>query len=339
MSRPARIDPSTNREFAKKSKEVQELINAAIFIAHSLGIPIAGITDRRLEKMGMAFLAVMGVNSQNGFDKAKDLEDNFSLTTREIIAYHNEHFEENISRGSYDDIRRKDLRYLVAADIVLNSAPNSAKNSATRGYGLNPIYAKLIRQFKSEKSWQGLVKSQLAETERLSDILKRERGYEKIEVTINSDRRLEFGPAEHNLLQKKIIEEFLPIFGYSAEVLYVGDAGNRFLHLDKEALSAIKFFEVATDLLPDIIAFSSSKNWLYLIEAVHSSGPIDELRRLELMKLAKDCTAELVFVTAFLDRPTFRKFVADIAWETEVWIADNPEHLIHFNGEKFLGPY
>ncbi|MBS1775349.1 MAG: hypothetical protein JSS64_03610, partial [Bacteroidetes bacterium] len=23
----------------------------------------------------------------------------------------------------------------------------------------------------------------------------------------------------------------------------------------------------------------------------------------------------------------------------EVWIADNPDHLIHFNGHKFLGAY
>ena len=339
MSRPARIDPNTNSGFGRKSKEVQELINAAIYIAHSLGIPAAGKTDRRLEKMGMAFLAVMGVNSQNSFDKAKDLEDNYSLTTREIITYINEHFEENISRGSYDDIRRKDLRFLLAADIVLNSDPNSAKNSATRGYSLNPVYAKLIRQFESKESWTRIVQSSLGDTRKLSDILKRERGYEKIEVTINSEKKLEFGPAEHNLLQKKIIEDFLPIFGYGAKVLYVGDAGNRFLHLDKAALSMISFFELATDLLPDVIAYSGSKNWLFLIEAVHTSGPIDELRRLELMRLAEKCTADLVFVTAFLDRPTFRKFVADIAWETEVWIADNPEHLIHFDGEKFLGPF
>jgi adenine-specific DNA-methyltransferase len=44
-------------------------------------------------------------------------------------------------------------------------------------------------------------------------------------------------------------------------------------------------------------------------------------------------------VTAFPDRVTFRKFAKDIAWETEVWIADNPDHMIHFNGDKFLGPY
>ena len=80
-------------------------------------------------------------------------------------------------------------------------------------------------------------------------------------------------------------------------------------------------------------------NWLYLIEAVHSSGPISELRLIQLQKLTKDCSADIVYVTAFLDRTKFRQFMTDIAWETEVWIADNPDHLVHFNGDKFLGPY
>ncbi|MFS2517149.1 MULTISPECIES: BsuBI/PstI family type II restriction endonuclease [Parabacteroides] len=30
--------------------------------------------------------------------------------------------------------------------------------------------------------------------------------------------------------------------------------------------------------------------------------------------------------------------MADIAWETEVWIAENPGHMIHFNGDRFIGP-
>jgi len=46
-----------------------------------------------------------------------------------------------------------------------------------------------------------------------------------------------------------------------------------------------------------------------------------------------------VFVTAFLDRKAMVKHLNQISWETEVWIADAPDHLIHFNGERFLGPH
>jgi type II restriction enzyme len=104
-------------------------------------------------------------------------------------------------------------------------------------------------------------------------------------------------------------------------------------------LNKSNFFELSHDELPDIIAYNSTDNWLFLIEAVHSAGPMSEIRVHELKKLLEDCNAGLIFVTAFLKRGDFRKWSADIAWETEVWIADNPDHLIHFNGSKFLGPY
>ena len=144
---------------------------------------------------------------------------------------------------------------------------------------------------------------------------------------------------EHNLLQKAVIEQFLTRYGHGAEVLYVGDAAKKFLVRNEKKLQELKFFELEHGELPDIIAYSENKNWLYLIEAVHSFGPISPIRLLELQRLTKGCTAEIIYVTAFLDRDTFRKFTPEIAWETEVWIADAPDHLVHFDGEKFLGPY
>jgi len=122
-------------------------------------------------------------------------------------------------------------------------------------------------------------------------------------------------------------------------LLSVGDTANKLLHLDKKKLETLNFFELSHDELPDIIAYNSRKNWLYLIEAVHSSGSINEVRMLELKNLTKKCTAKIIFVTAFLNRAEFRKWSSEIAWETEVWITDNPDHMIHFNGDKFLGPY
>jgi type II restriction enzyme len=144
---------------------------------------------------------------------------------------------------------------------------------------------------------------------------------------------------EHNILQKKIIEDFLPRFSAGCSVLYIGDTAHKLLHIDEDSLKKLSFFELSHDELPDVIAYTSANNWLFLIEAVHSAGPMSEIRVRELKKLLQNCTADLIFVTAFLKRDDFRKWSADIAWETEVWIADNPDHLIHFNGSKFLGPY
>ena len=88
--------------------------------------------------------------------------------------------------------------------------------------------------------------------------------------------------------------------------------------------------------MPDCIFFFEPKNWLVLVESVTSHGPIDSKRKIELQKLF-NTDLILIYVTAFPDRQTFTRFTAEIAWETEVWLADNPTHLIHFNGEKFLG--
>ena len=168
--------------------------------------------------------------------------------------------------------------------------------------------------------------------------MKQRREKAKLPIKIG-DKEIVFSPGEHNQIQKAVIEEFLPRFGQHAEVLYVGDTADKFLFLDEPALNNLMFFEIAHDKLPDVLAYSKSKNWLFLIEAVHSANPIDPLRKITLQKLAEKCSADIVFVTAFLSRSSFKKFAADIAWETEVWIAENPDHMIHFNGDKFLGPH
>lgn len=91
--------------------------------------------------------------------------------------------------------------------------------------------------------------------------------------------------------------------------------------------------------MPDVVIHDVKRNWLVLIEAVTSAGPVDGKRRAELKQLFKNSAAGLVFVTAFETRKAMQAFLGQISWESEVWIAEAPEHLIHFNGSRFLGPY
>lgn len=331
------ISPEESKTFKEKPTEIQELINTALYILDCFGIPLEA-TPRRLERTAIAFLASSNIKKIADFKTAKDLNSSYALKTREIITFVNENFQENISSGSYDDIRRKDLKLLTIAEVVLQSSPNAATNDSTRGYSLNPVYAELVRSFGSA-NWEKTVAERLKDIEPLRQKLKRERAIEKIEVTLPSGGQLSFSVGEHNDLQKAIIEVFLPRYGHGAEVLYVGDTSDKYLYLEKEQLEKLHFFEISHEELPDVIAYSKKKNWLYLIEAVHSSGPISEIRFLQLQKLTKDCTSEVIYITAFLNRQKFRQFMTEIAWETEVWIADNPDHLVHFNGDKFLGPY
>ena len=108
--------------------------------------------------------------------------------------------------------------------------------------------------------------------------------------------------------------------------------------LSEEKLKDINFFSLNHEELPDIIAYCESKNLLFLIEAFHSTGEWDEVRVRRIKRKLEEsgCSANVVFFTAFENKNAFKQKAKDIAWETEVWIADNPEHLIHFNGYKFL---
>jgi len=318
-----------------KSLPVQKIINEALDILESVGIPVNKKTERSMERMAVCFLAVATVTQD--WTKASDKA---HLKTREIITIVNNNFEENISPGSYDDIRRKDLKLLVLADLVINSGDNlsAATNDPTRGYALHPDFRNLIVSYGTAK-WDKNLKIFNKNKPSLAEILARKRNLEQIPVKLPDGKPLQLSLGQHNVLQKEIIEQFLPRFGSNCSVLYIGDTSNKILHIDEVSLKELNFFKLSHDELPDIIAWSKDNNWLYLIEAVHSSGPMSEIRVHELKNLLKDCEAELIFVTAFLTRADFRKWTMEIAWETEVWIADNPDHLIHFNGHKFLGAY
>jgi len=325
---------------SKKASRVKKVVNEALYLLNALGLPLENMTERRLERVGMAFLAVVDVKRSGGWAKAKQSGEGWAPQTRQIIEFINEHFGESISSGSYDNIRRTDLKLVTVAGIVERSAndPDAATNNPTRGYALNPQYSYIVRSFGAD-GWEEDVDELLAETGSLRDRLSGSRQIDHVDVTVPGGGELRFTPGEHNELQKAVIEGFLPRYGFGAEILYIGDTADKFLLLEKDRLAALFFPELAHEELPDVIAYSAERNWLFLIEAVHSSGPISPVRLEQLRDLTKACSADAVYVTAFLDRATFRKFAPDIAWETEVWIAEAPDHMVHFNGDKFLGPY
>jgi hypothetical protein len=321
-----------------KSEQVQRLEEEALDILASVGIPVNDKTVRAKQMMAVCLLSVAGVTK--AWSEAKGLGDGKPLKTREIIAFANKHLGEVISPGSYDDIRRKHLKLMVLADLIVNSGdnPSKATNDPTRGNALHPDFKKLVKTYGTP-AWKKSLAAFNKNRPSLAESLLRKRAMERIPVTLPGGGKLELSLGKHNELQKAIIEQFLPLWGNGAEVLYVGDTSNKLLHIERLRLKELGFFDLSHDELPDIIAYSKSKKWLYVIEAVHSSGPISELRLMELKKLLKGCKAGVVYVTAFLTRKAHAKYADQIAYETEVWTADRPEHLQHLNGPRFMGPY
>ena len=142
-----------------------------------------------------------------------------------------------------------------------------------------------------------------------------------------------------NVLVELIIREFAERFVPGGKLLYLGDTDEKFAYFDKEGLKALGITLEPHGKIPDVIIHDETRNWLILIEAVTSHGPINPMRHEELKRLFGQANAGLVFVTTFLDRQAMKKELGNISWETEVWVAESPSHMIHFNGERFLGPY
>lgn len=317
-------------------KSVAGLIFNMLDILKAVGIPMEA-TDRKLERMAKACLATGKI--KRSFSESLSAEDAVFSRSRDIISFENSNYGEKIADSSYDDIRRQDLRLPVEAGIIVNSSSqeNQATNNPSRGYALNPAFAKLLRQYGTP-SWEAALQEYNSKTVQLKEELERRRNLAKVAVTLPEGKTINLSYGEHNNLQKAIIEKFLPLFGFGAEVLYVGDTADKFLHLDKETLESLNFFPLEHEELPDVIAYSREKNLLFLVEAYHSTGEWSEVRVRKVKRRLDEsrCTAAVVFFTAFENKNAFKQKAKDIAWETEVWIADSPEHLVHFNGFKFL---
>ncbi len=213
-----------------------------------------------------------------------------------------------------------------------------ATNSKDTAYQIEANALELLRAFGSE-SWEVRLRQYLDDLSNIKAELDRVRQFKRIPVRMPSGEQVTLSPGGQNPLIKAVIEEFCTRFMPAATVLYIGDAENKFLHLDAPYLASIGVIISPAAKMPDVVVHDTNRNWLILVEAVVSAGAVDAKRRKELKELFAGCTAGLVFVTAFENRRSFARFQQLISWETEVWIAAEPDHIVHFNGERFLGPY
>lgn len=160
-----------------------------------------------------------------------------------------------------------------------------------------------------------------------------------VPVTLLGGEEISLTPDAHSILIGKIINEFAPRFAPGSQAIYVGDTGAKAGYFFENRLAELGVIVDQHGKMPDVILYYGDKDWLLLIEAVSSHGPVDSKRHNELAVLFNDANPSLVFVSAFPDHALMSKYLPDISWETEVWCADSPTHLIHFNGDRFLGPH
>lgn len=260
--------------------------------------------------------------------------------TFEIMAWIREHWGFTYAPNSRETIRRQTLHQFVAAGFAAHNAdaPATAVNSSLNNYRITDEALAVIRLFGSADYAPALA-DYLDASPGLAVQYRAARDAERIPVTLPGGQELTLSAGGQNVLIDAMIKDFCALFIPGGEVLYIGDADEKFVHFAEEQLAELGVTVDQHGKFPDLVVHQPEKNWLFLMEAATTHGPVDAKRHAELSKLFAGCTAGLVYVSCFPDRSTMRRFLADLAWETEVWLADEPTHMMHLNGERFLGPY
>ncbi len=239
-----------------------------------------------------------------------------------------------------ENIRDEAVKFFAEAGLLLRNPdkPSRPTNSPNFVYQIEPVALALLRSYGGDR-WPTLLTAYLKQGASIRAEIDRTRALARVPVTLPDGRQLTLSAGGQNPLIKAVVEHFAPIFTPGGVVIYLGDTETKFLHLDTAYLAKLGITLDSAAKMPDVVIHDVKRNWLVLIEAVTSAGPVDGKRRSELKQLFKGSTAGLVFVTAFETRKAMQAFLGQISWESEVWIAEAPDHLIHFNGERFLGPY
>jgi len=254
-----------------------------------------------------------------------------------MMQFAKEHYERNYAPNTRETFRRQSMHQLIEAGIALYNPdkPERPVNSPHAVYQISVAALFLVKQYGADTYKLSLEKFK-SEANSLVEKYQQERKMKMIPVQINKDEKITLSPGKHSQLIKEIIEEFAPRFLAGSMLMYVGDTGNKWGYFDKKTFNKIGLSCDEHGKMPDVIFYNFTKKWLVLVESVTSHGPVDNKRQLELGKLF-DTNLKKIYVSAFPNKQTFTKYSQDIAWETEVWISDNATHMIHFNGDKFIG--
>ena len=232
------------------------------------------------------------------------------------------------------------MHQLVQAGVALYNPdkPDRPVNSPHAVYQIASEALAVIRAYKTNK-YRMKLDEYLSIHKSLAKKYAKEREMAMVPLRVRDDLNITLSAGDHSLLIKAIVEDFAPRFIIGGRLVYVGDTGNKHGYFDVDLLAELGVVLDNHGKLPDVVIYSAERNWLFLIESVTSHGPVDAKRHTELELLFSSCTAGRVYVSAFPNRRIFMKYLEAIAWETEVWIAEAPTHMVHFNGPRFLGPY
>lgn len=314
----------------KETRITMSKIQEAQHILRVLGLP----TAQQNEIAALTLLALAHLSEDTPWNEAR----NPSLRIHDILIEIGKRYGREYAENTRETIRRQVIHQFEQAGLIIRNPdePGLPTNSPRTHYALNELTLDTVRAYGSPR-WTLAVETFTASKGALLDVYQKARDLHTVPLRLAEGEVYHLSPGQHNELQVAIVEEFGPRFAPGSLLLYLGDTADKILILDETKFANLGVLITNHDKLPDIVLYDEERDWVFLVEAVTSHGPISPKRRLELEQMFADCASILIYVTAFPDFATYKGFASDIAWETEVWIAEIPDHLIHFNGGHFLG--
>ncbi len=314
------------------SETAYERVEDARVVLETLGMD----AERSNERSALVLLALLRLAPSESWAEAA----NPMLGTRAIMDFIRDEYGKDYAPNTRETVRRFTLHQFVEAQLVVQNSdePQRPVNSPKWNYQVTAEALEVLRAYGTDY-WQLAVDQYLAELPGLKARYAAAREMDRIPLTLPDGSTFTLTPGGQNVLLKSMVEDFCPRFTPGGQVLYIGDAGDKWALFEREALAALNVKVNEHGKMPDLVIYLPDRNWLVLLEAASSHGPVDSKRQAELTDLFAESTAGLVYVSCFPDRAEFRKYVDKVAWESEVWCADHPTHMIHYNGERFLGPY
>ena len=313
---------SETRIDMEKVQEAQEALKA-------LGLP----KQQQNDISALTLLVLAQLSPDTPWSKAQRQ----SLGITEIMDEMAERYDRRYAPNTRETVRRRVIHQFVDAGVAVRNPddPTLPTNSPNTHYGLSDAAIRAIRKYGSDE-WEEAAQAFLEGKRQLIQRHRQRLEKHRVPLTLPSGEEYSLSPGAHNELQAAILNDFGPEFAPGAKVLYVGDTADKTLHVETEALEALGFDLTQHDKLPDVVLYDEDGGRLLLVEAVTSHGPVDDLRISHIEQMIQGSDAEHIYVTAFPDFGVFKNYMSEIAWETEVWLADTPEHMIHFNGDRFL---
>jgi hypothetical protein len=307
-------------------------IKSAIQILTALGLPRA----QQNERSALCLLALLNLTPDKTWSRAESP----LVGITPMMEFARRHYGKEYAPNTRETFRRLTIHQFVQAGVATYNPdkPDRPVNSPKTVYQILPETLEVLKTY-GRRQWEKRLKTLLAARKTLAQRYAKERVQNLVPVQIAPKKKIKISPGEHSLLIKAIIEDFAPRFAPGCVVVYVGDTGEKWGYFDAKLIARLGVMVDSHGKMPDVVLFCPDKNWLLLVESVTSHGPVDAKRHTELAQLFATATAGLVYVTAFPSRATMARYLTEIAWETEVWVAEAASHLIHFNGPRFLGPY